>query len=229
MVSYGRRLSTAFAVSALVNISLFSFFALSPSLVNDGDSAVPMAAPILIGLSGSAISAENSVLPDIIKTEQVVPETMEPEISKKTEIIAASVELPGPENYSATNSSGQSDGSPVQLSSMSSQAVPVLEAGKSTALQEKNPRKDFLVFLYNLIAETQEYPGKARQKMVEGTVVLKLLVEADGELSSCSVVQSSGSSMLDRAARRLLQGLFPVSYVPGEYIDCTVAVTYTLN
>ncbi len=44
------------------------------------------------------------------------------------------------------------------------------------------------------------YPEEARQKGIEGTTVIRIVVEADGQISGVSVLSSSGSAILDRAA-----------------------------
>jgi TonB family protein len=45
-----------------------------------------------------------------------------------------------------------------------------------------------------------EYPTQARRRGVEGVVVLRVRVEADGRLSDANVVTSSGSELLDESA-----------------------------
>jgi protein TonB len=87
----------------------------------------------------------------------------------------------------------------------------------------------FLVYLQSEIAARQEYPFRARRMGTEGTVVLSLQVLADGSLRSYRIQRSSGSSNLDRAAEKLVTGIFPTSRTPGKDISCTVAVEYRLN
>lgn len=45
-----------------------------------------------------------------------------------------------------------------------------------------------------------EYPTQARRRGVEGVVVLRVRIEADGRLSDANVVTSSGSELLDESA-----------------------------
>lgn len=47
-----------------------------------------------------------------------------------------------------------------------------------------------------------DYPESARLRRVQGTVVLRLSVDAAGRVAACEVGSSSGSSLLDAAARR---------------------------
>lgn len=44
------------------------------------------------------------------------------------------------------------------------------------------------------------YPRSARERGVEGVVTLRVVVEANGEISDITIARSSGSALLDRAA-----------------------------
>ncbi len=47
-----------------------------------------------------------------------------------------------------------------------------------------------------------DYPEVARLRRVQGTVLLRLAVDAAGRVAACEMVRSSGSALLDAAARR---------------------------
>lgn len=47
-----------------------------------------------------------------------------------------------------------------------------------------------------------DYPELARLRRIQGTVVLRLAVDASGRVAACELVGSSGSALLDAAARR---------------------------
>ena len=49
------------------------------------------------------------------------------------------------------------------------------------------------------------YPSRARREEIEGTVGMRLNIDASGRVSGCSVTRSSGSSILDDAACRDMQ------------------------
>jgi len=49
------------------------------------------------------------------------------------------------------------------------------------------------------------YPRAARERKMEGTVILRLGVEADGSINSIRIVQSSGHRLLDRAAMKTVR------------------------
>jgi protein TonB len=47
-----------------------------------------------------------------------------------------------------------------------------------------------------------DYPELARLRRIQGTVVLQLAIDAAGRVAACELVRSSGSALLDTAARR---------------------------
>ena len=56
------------------------------------------------------------------------------------------------------------------------------------------------------LAAHKTYPTEARRRGEEGEVGVRFSVDADGQVTAVSVDQSSGSAMLDAAARSLLTG-----------------------
>lgn len=54
--------------------------------------------------------------------------------------------------------------------------------------------------LWRRVAELKRYPSSARLNGLEGRVVLKAIIRADGHLAEVSVVKSSGHPVLDAAA-----------------------------
>lgn len=51
-----------------------------------------------------------------------------------------------------------------------------------------------------ILAKPPPYPLEARQLHEQGTVILKLLLSTDGQVSEVSIAMSSGSDCLDQAA-----------------------------
>ena len=90
-------------------------------------------------------------------------------------------------------------------------------------------RDEFLIILQDLITERLKYPGRARQRGTEGTVVVHLVISRTGELVEYGIEEGSGSSTLDRAAVSLLESIFPVAHPPERELECTVAVAYRLR
>ncbi|MBU7579483.1 MAG: TonB family protein [Porphyrobacter sp.] len=98
---------------------------------------------------------------------------------------------------------------------------------KARGVQPKNQR--------SWSARIQEnYPRRAAQEEIEGTVGVRVTVTADGRATGCSVTSSSGSSILDEAACKDLEryGRFdPALNDDGEPISASwgTRITYKLN
>lgn len=76
------------------------------------------------------------------------------------------------------------------------------------------------------------YPSLSRKKKEQGTVLLKLLVKADGSVGSISVLKSSGFSRLDQAALQAVKHWrFTPATQQGKNIDYwyEMPMTFALN
>jgi protein TonB len=75
-----------------------------------------------------------------------------------------------------------------------------------------------------------EYPGLARRRHLQGTVVLAVSVTADGTVDELRVEESSGHKVLDRAAVRAVRNwLFEPGRRGGERIAMRVMVPVRFN
>jgi protein TonB len=98
---------------------------------------------------------------------------------------------------------------------------------KARGVQPKNQR--------SWAARIQEnYPRRAAQEEIEGTVGVRVTVTADGRATGCSVTASSGSNILDEAACKDLEryGRFdPAWDADGNPISAawSTRITYKLN
>lgn len=65
------------------------------------------------------------------------------------------------------------------------------------------------------------YPDEARRNNLEGSLVLTVAINKDGSLERIDVIRSSGQTVLDDAAQRIVELSAPFSPVPrgGEEID----------
>jgi len=66
-----------------------------------------------------------------------------------------------------------------------------------------------------------EYPPLARRRQLEGTVVLEVLVSAEGKVSGLAVHESSGHALLDEAALKAVKGW---RFEPGRRGGAPVAM-----
>jgi periplasmic protein TonB len=98
---------------------------------------------------------------------------------------------------------------------------------KARGVQPKNQR--------SWAARIQDnYPRRAAQEEIEGTVGVRVTVTADGKATGCSVTKSSGSDILDGAACKDLEryGRFdPALNDAGDPISASwsTRITYKLN
>ena len=79
-----------------------------------------------------------------------------------------------------------------------------------------------------------DYPSAARRAEEQGTVRVSYVVGADGRVTGCTVVQSSGSSALDRTTCRIFQSRFryrPARDATGNPVSQTIrsSVTWELT
>ncbi len=90
-------------------------------------------------------------------------------------------------------------------------------------------RSELLEALYNELSEAFEYPRAARDRGIEGTVVLSVWVGLDGELKGLKVEEASGSRILDDAAARTVAKLFPRGRAQQDTHRVRLRVRYALN
>lgn len=86
----------------------------------------------------------------------------------------------------------------------------------------------FVSWLDSAIRTRLFYPEKARKRNLEGTVTILTEVAADGKTCEASVAQSSGSSILDRAAVSFVKSLFPAPISPLKAFSGTLRIRYIL-
>ncbi len=91
------------------------------------------------------------------------------------------------------------------------------------------PSEADLRLLDEAIRNRLRYPAAARKRGAQGTVELEITVNDKGALDRCEIAASSGSSILDDAALRLLSGLFPFRKRLGGAFSTRIAIVYRLD
>ena len=90
-------------------------------------------------------------------------------------------------------------------------------------------KRTLLSLLDKKIREQLVYPETARRRALEGTVTIRICINADGTLSTYRITAGSGSPTLDAAASKLIESVFPLpgglSSVP---VETTISIQYTL-
>ncbi len=227
MNQYTKRLGRATAASGVLNI-----FILSAILYFSASTGMPQSSRIL---ATSSFSTRINLTPAENSLRNCTVETVTPfsGVTAPAQPMAPKVSEPEAEvKHNTKEPKGSGDIVPVVTESLvfedfSSKEV---EAAGTVRVPTAQERKEaFLLYLRDLITQNQKYPFRARNRGIEGTVILSLSIDIAGNLLSCEITDSSGSSTLDRAATRLLKEIFPVADPPGEYLFCSISVTYELQ
>jgi protein TonB len=91
-------------------------------------------------------------------------------------------------------------------------------------------RDQLKALIKGLIEERLSYPAAARRRNIEGVVDISLRIDVSGKLLECGVRRGSGSPVLDRAARDLAGGIFPLKGIrlsaPAELV---ISISYALR
>jgi periplasmic protein TonB len=75
----------------------------------------------------------------------------------------------------------------------------------------------YLVKIKRRILQIWEYPQKAYDKNEEGVVVIKISLDARGNLAATNLVSSSGSALLDAGALGIVKAAAPFEPLPDSY------------
>lgn len=88
---------------------------------------------------------------------------------------------------------------------------------------------DWTLKVRQLLASKQSYPAAAQMRGDEGTAKIKLEITTDGSIAAVSLVEPSGSAVLDREALAVAKrvGSFPLP--PGGSASLVVPLTWKLN
>ena len=102
--------------------------------------------------------------------------------------------------------------------------------------QQESVREEDTVSLENFLRDLQEtigrdliYPPAARNRGVEGRIIMEVWVGRDGSLKAAGIRESSGSSILDRSALRLIRSLFPRNHDLDREFRVTLSIEYRLS
>ncbi|USA44793.1 energy transducer TonB [Spongiibacter taiwanensis] len=63
------------------------------------------------------------------------------------------------------------------------------------------------------------YPEEARRRGIEGELRLLLMLKPDGSVDQVKILRSSGVTLLDRAANRIVRLAAPYEAIPAEVLD----------
>ncbi len=69
--------------------------------------------------------------------------------------------------------------------------------------------------LQSAIEKAKSYPRLARERGIEGVVLVRFRVLPSGEVQEVNIAKSSGAAILDEASVRTVQRAAPMPYVSG--------------
>lgn len=81
------------------------------------------------------------------------------------------------------------------------------------------------------VAKKQKYPRAALAREIEGKAKVRLIVAADGSISSHEVVQETGQAVLDKEIDKLVKRLNPLPALPEDRTELSfvLPLSWTLN
>lgn len=91
-------------------------------------------------------------------------------------------------------------------------AVPRGQGVGGTPPGEPPEYREYIAVIRQKLFEALAYPMAARRRSLTGTVLLSVLIRADGTIGPVSILESSGHGILDEAARRTVRDLGPFPF-----------------
>ncbi|MCP3985999.1 MAG: energy transducer TonB [bacterium] len=93
---------------------------------------------------------------------------------------------------------------------------PVVDPAEIDAMPEAPSAMARIAEIRLRVQEAVVYPPLARRRGIEGTTLIEFLIDAKGQASEISTVESSGSPSLDAAAEQGAREAAPLPYVFGR-------------
>jgi len=78
--------------------------------------------------------------------------------------------------------------------------------------------KDLFAIIRNAIEKAKIYPLLARKRKIEGTVITGFTIDNKGHPQTIKIAKSSGHTILDSAAIKIVKNAAPLPFVKGEII-----------
>lgn len=81
------------------------------------------------------------------------------------------------------------------------------------------------------VAQKQKYPRAALAREIEGKAKVRLIVAADGSITTHEIVEETGESVLDREIPRLMKRLNPLPALPEDRTELSflLPLSWSLN
>jgi periplasmic protein TonB len=190
--------------------------------------------------TATQVEPEPVPIPDVVQQQAPVPGQTEPILSSSqaepissvtpTEPIRSATSTePVPANLdNHTSSEEQSKTDQTSQDGIrASDSQKALEAAETYAPKPPEPdatqiAQEFKLAFLKLLA----YPEAARRRGVQGTVGLRIIMNTDGRITEAQVSQTSGSSILDKAAVAAALATPGPLKGPGRRLELTIRVSF---
>ncbi|MGH1359092.1 MAG: energy transducer TonB [Burkholderiaceae bacterium] len=136
--------------------------------------------------------------PEAVSLETDVLQTPSPSAVASTSVVALRDAKPG---EAAASQPGPRDNADVQMA----------------ALSDPGLRSSYQALIVARLLKYRQYPDKARQRGMSGTVTVQFELTASGQMVSRRIAASSGYPVLDQAAMTMLERASPMPPVPDGY------------
>lgn len=96
---------------------------------------------------------------------------------------------------------------------------------------QANDMKKWQIEVVKSVAKNQRYPRSAIAREIEGKAKVRLVVAADGSITSHEIVEATGESVLDSEIPKLVEKLNPLPALPGGQTEMSfvLPLSWTLN
>lgn len=115
----------------------------------------------------------------------------------------------------------------------SSNAGPATSASQSAGGGMPGSSADYLALVQAWLERHKEYPRRAQLRRIEGTAVLRFVMDREGKLVSYRLERGSGHSVLDEAVREMIERASPFPPLPPEIqqanLELVVPVSFYLR
>ncbi len=155
----------------------------------------------------------------VVKQKPIIQKQAKPVIKPTVEPLT---EIVAPSNPAPTAKPSEVA---IPKNNSQSQLANVSQADDAIYINEKNRYLNQLVVW---LSKHKRYPASARRRDQQGTVVVRFVIDTQGQLLSHSIVEPSRHSSLNNAAIRMLKSASPMPKVPDNLINNKQKFEYTI-
>jgi len=183
------------------------------------------------------------VSPEPVRTHPPKPQKIEPvrqqqtpRASRPAPVSPPSVQTPPPSTPQVDRRQDvnvlPSDAAPGSMDAGTSsvgEGAPATTIGLGSTNDDAGDARDaYLAMIRSRIEANRTYPAAARRRRVEGTVIIHIRISEAGEITLLETRSRSGSTHLDRAARRMTEKAGPFPRPPFSPFTAIIPIAFTL-